>query len=114
VKEQFDISFGNNQFFQSIQISQFGAVDSGTLTVKGVRTIQLASGVIDVSAIPTPTSANTIAWTGDTISGQDRGFSVDGLTVTLIPEPSSYALFTIGCIGLARGRRRKSAPHNCF
>jgi len=107
IKEQCDISFPSNEFFQSIQISQFTDVDSGTLTVKGVRTIQLANGVIDVSAIPTPTSANTVAWTGDTISGQDRGFSVDGLTVILIPEPSTLALTVAVTVALPVRRRRQ-------
>ena len=78
IHEQFDIVFYNsNAFFQSILISQFDAIDSGTLTVKGGLPIQLANGVNIVGAIPNPTSANTIAWTGDTGSGELRGFSVD-------------------------------------
>jgi hypothetical protein len=108
IKEQFDIVFYNkNAFFQSIQISQLDAVDSGTLTVKSGPLIQLANGVTNVGAIPSPTSANTIAWTGDTVSGQGRGFSVDGLTVNFVPEPSTYALLTMSFVGFALNRRRK-------
>ena len=106
--ERFAFSFPNSAVrIESLLISQFDAVDSGTFSVKGVATIPLANGVVPVGLIAGATSAHTLAWTGDAVSGAGRGFSVDGITVSFVPEPAS-AILLIGAVFAMSTIRRRS------
>jgi hypothetical protein len=92
--ESFSFLFGQDVFFESILISQFDAVDGGTLNIKGFVTIPLANGLNNVGTIAARSSAHFLRWTGDTVSGMGRGFSVDGFSVRLIGtvpvQPGDY------------------------
>lgn len=53
-----------------------------------------------------PGMALWLRWTDVDSSGQDRSFAIDNLSLTIVPEPSIYALLLgIGTLGLAFWRR---------
>jgi hypothetical protein len=83
--ENFSFLFSPSVVFDSLLISQFDSVDSGRFDIKSGPMIALANGTIDVGVLAGG-SANFLRWTGDTVSGSNRGFSVDGFTVRLVGD----------------------------
>ena len=78
--ESFAILFGQTVLLESIQISQFDPGDAGSFNIKGGSTISLQNGLNTVNNFAS-SGANFPRWTGDTVSGGTRGFSVDGFSV---------------------------------
>jgi hypothetical protein len=83
--ENFAFLFSQDVFFESILVSEFDAVDSGSFNIKGAITVPLANGLNNVGVNAAKGSAHFLRWTGDFVSGMGRGFSVDGFSV----RPSS-------------------------
>jgi hypothetical protein len=83
--ENFSFLFNPTVVFDSLLISQFDSVDSGRFDIKSGQQIALTNGVTDVGILAA-SSANYLRWTGDSVSGMSRGFSVDGFTVRLVGD----------------------------
>jgi hypothetical protein len=80
--ERLTLQFQVDVYVASIVISEFGASDAGTFTIKGASPAILANGVNDLALeFAARSSAHIVAWTGANSSGDDRGFSVDGIHV---------------------------------
>ena len=75
---------------ESILISQFDAIDHGTLAFKGGPTITLTNGVNPINVVMSGSSSHFLNWTGDTGTGGGRGFSVDGFTARLVTSATNY------------------------
>jgi hypothetical protein len=83
--EALNMIFDQPVFFESIQISQFGAEDSGRLEiVTAAGSIPLTNGVNNASVIADKGNTQHVRWTGANAPGTGRGFSVDGFTVRLL------------------------------
>jgi hypothetical protein len=80
--EQLTLQFRVDVYLESVVLSEFGASDAGTLTIKGASVVTLANGVNDMGLqFAARSSAHVIAWTGANTVGDGRGFSVDGIHV---------------------------------
>ena len=88
--ESFAILFGQTVLLESIQISQFDPGDAGTFNIKGGSTFSLQNGLNTVNNFAS-SGANFLRWTGDTVSGGTRGFSVDGFSARLAGTPPAQA-----------------------
>ena len=100
--------FLQNVIVDSVVISAFDPGDAGTISIKGHPLVFVSDGVNTVGLLSNATSANFISWSGPNVPGDLLGFSVDGLNVHLVPEPSTVALAAFGfAILTAWGWRRK-------
>lgn len=87
--------FNNNDtYLDSILISEFGGDDVGTISIKSAPNLIPVSSGVNVINNWVSTSGQSIQWGGTNSPAAGRGFSVDGFTVHLVPEPST--LFLLG------------------
>ena len=96
-------------FIESILVSQFDAVDSGSFDIKGVVTVPLANGLNNVGAIAARSSAHFLRWTGDFVSVMDRGFRVDGFSVRLASDYNNDGVVDAGDYVLWRNSNGSSS-----
>lgn len=84
VAEILTIAFPRAVFLESILISEFGPLDAGAFEVKGLGSFPLHNGANHFAdVLLSGSSAHTIAWQGQNVAGDGRGFSVDGFHVRL-------------------------------
>ena len=109
--ERFDALFGESttwEFDKAVKISQldFTAFESGDVFVFGgttINNVDLSSGTTDIYDFSTPLSI--AANTGFTLQATTGSVGIEGITLTVVPEPTSFALFALSCIGLLLPRR---------
>jgi hypothetical protein len=109
--ERFDALFGESttwEFDKAVKISQldFTAFESGDVFVFGgtnINNVDLSSGTTDIYDFSTPLSI--AANTGFTLQATTGSVGIEGITLTVVPEPTLFALFALSCIGLLRPRR---------
>ena len=81
------------------------AGDLGTVSVNGGSPVSLTgTGNFSIQQYLDAGQSFEVAYVG----GSNNGFSFDGFTVSVIPEPSTLLLATGGLVGLCLRRRRKA------
>jgi hypothetical protein len=111
--EGFTFSFSTDIILNSLNVTSFGATSSGLISFNGGSAIAsiTATGLTSLSS--TFVSAGTVlrfeSNSGDTALATSD-FSFDSISVTAVPEPSTYALFGgLAVLGIATFRRRHTS-----
>jgi hypothetical protein len=118
----YDIFYLNNEargnsfnFAYSSNFSDFtsiGALDFTSPAASDELGWQSVSRSTSISATISAGSTFWIAWSGDDVSGSGSRdeFALDNISISAVPEPSTYALLAgLGMIGFVAYRRRKAA-----
>jgi hypothetical protein len=105
VTDVMSFSFNQPVSLDSIDMNLFGASDTGFLTYTG-GTVQITSDPFAFSGVNL--AANEVAMFGN---NSGASFSLQSITVTVVPEPSTWAMITVGAgllAGVQRFRRKQS------
>lgn len=111
--EGFTFSFSTNVILNSVSLSNFGSTSRGLISFNGGAEIATLT-TQETSLGATFVSAGTVLRfesnsPDTTLNSSD--FSLDSLSVTAMPEPSSFALLGgVAALGLAAVRRRRATP----
>jgi len=106
IAEIFSVQFDQDVILNSATLSLFSAGETANFTF-GATTIGITDTGSGSDVFNAP--ANTVLTTGQSISiawTAGNGFSVDSLSVDLVPEPSSTLLLGLGSLALFTRRRR--------
>jgi hypothetical protein len=103
--------FDRDVYLDSVLISSFDDQDSGVLLFKGVASFPLTNGPVDAGGIRliAGSSSNRVVSTIGLPASGTRGFSLDQITVRVVPEPATLNLAMLALLGLSFNRVRVSS-----
>lgn len=106
--ESFSFSFDQDVTLTSITVSSWNSNDNATLTVSGSGDFATVSSTGLTTFALNVTSGSTVTITANGTTAIGNGFYLDSLSVSAIPEPSTYAaILGALALGVIYIRRRK-------
>lgn len=113
--EGFTFSFDTTVLLQNVTVSSFGGSSAGAISFDGGSTIASITATGMTSLSDTQVLQGTVLRFTSTGSGSTDQFSLDSLTVSAVPEPSTYAtLGGLAILGFAATQRRRRNQRNAL